>query len=530
MNELIVIEDFDLARVIREQLEKSGKRDNRLKTMIYHDTFTKEELESITKLTLKDGKFKDISSLKYLTNLVDLQIDSANAKNISPKFRGGLEGHYRYDNAKIETADFSVINSLTKLKYLTINYVEGLNKIDISALNDLRILELEGNTNLTEIVGLDDRENLETLTLLKNGISKSFDLEKLLNSSLLTVNLDFDLYPILKSSNPNIDQIKINGSNPFTWSENISDIKYNNLSADLMKLMDDKVKEVLDEIINDSYTDVEKICAIYVYITQNIKYDHNARNAKTSKEAMEQIQKEIKGKYMLVDTAIDRGQSSFNAIMHGKSVCEGYTNLMHYMLKSVGIQSVACACNITPNKDFVGIDTDHAVLRAKVGNDWYYFDPTWDANKISYENFFKSKNIFSINHSLSATETSIKQPALIPFTIGDLNRALGKVIEDKKNGTNKIINQNKRKTSTSRQDDDELNEENLPYGAKKEEHKKNSFSKFRPLNQQKYAQQQKSSNGKKTVEHIIHTNNSSQFVEYEEENNQEMEEEDGMSL
>ena len=110
-NDVIEIKDFDLARVIREQLEKSGKRDNRLKTLVYGFTFTKDELASITSLKLKDGHFGDISELKYLTNLEDLEISSVNAKDVSPKFRGGLQPQYRYDNAKIETVDFSVINS-----------------------------------------------------------------------------------------------------------------------------------------------------------------------------------------------------------------------------------------------------------------------------------------------------------------------------------------------------------------------------------------------------------------------------------
>ena len=63
LDEIIKIKDSDLARVIREQLEKSGKRDNRFKTLIYNDTFSKEELESITALKIKDGRFKDISEL-----------------------------------------------------------------------------------------------------------------------------------------------------------------------------------------------------------------------------------------------------------------------------------------------------------------------------------------------------------------------------------------------------------------------------------------------------------------------------------
>lgn len=207
LDEIIEIKDSDLARVIREQLEKSSKRDSRFKTLIYSYTFTKEELESITALKIKDGHFKDISELKYLINLVDLEITSINAKTISPKFRGGLQPQYWYGNAKLETKDFSVINFLPNLKYLTVNYVDGLEQLDVSALENLTILELEGNSNLTQITGLEDKKSLETLTLLKNGITTRFDLGKLLNSSLVSFNLDFDLYPLLKKFNPNIDEI-----------------------------------------------------------------------------------------------------------------------------------------------------------------------------------------------------------------------------------------------------------------------------------------------------------------------------------
>lgn len=42
LDEIIEIKDPDLARVIREQLEKYGKSDSRFKTLIYSDTFTKK--------------------------------------------------------------------------------------------------------------------------------------------------------------------------------------------------------------------------------------------------------------------------------------------------------------------------------------------------------------------------------------------------------------------------------------------------------------------------------------------------------
>ena len=445
LDEIIEIKDSDLARVIREQLEKSGKRDSRFKTLIYSYTFTKEELESITALKLKDGHFKDISELKYLTNLVDLEISSINAKDISPKFRGGLQPQYRYGNAKLDTKDFSVINSLPNLKYLTINYVDGLEQLDVSALEHLTILELEGNSNLTQITGLEDKKRLETLTLLKNGITTGFDLGKLLNFSLVSFNLDFDLYPLLKKVNPNIDEIlKRKEGHAFSWSENISDIRYNSIPSTLMKQMNDKVKEILTDIINDSYTDIEKICAIYAYIIQNVKYDHDALNASKSEEARRQFAKTRGSSSITLDGLIDRKQSSYNAIMEGRSVCEGYTNLMHYMLKSVGIESVACSCSATPDKDFVGLDSNHAVIRVKVGDDWFYFDPTWDANKTNLEHFFKSRDVFSRTHTLSVTESQIEQPQKILVTNDDLNRAFKKVLSDRSNGTNRRINTQKK--------------------------------------------------------------------------------------
>ena len=162
---------------------------------------------------------------------------------------------------------------MPNLKYLTINYVDGLERLDVSALESLTILELEGNSNLTQITGLEDKEGLETLTLLKNGITTGFDLGKLLNSSLVSFNLDFDLYPLLKKVDPNIDEIiKRKEGHTFSWSENISDIRYNSIPSTLMRQMDDKVKEILTDIINDSYTDIEKICAIYAYIIQNLRF------------------------------------------------------------------------------------------------------------------------------------------------------------------------------------------------------------------------------------------------------------------
>ena len=58
-----------MARVIREQLEKYGNRDSRFKTLIYSDTFTKEELESKLNLLfwiISNGEFGSEVKIDYL--------------------------------------------------------------------------------------------------------------------------------------------------------------------------------------------------------------------------------------------------------------------------------------------------------------------------------------------------------------------------------------------------------------------------------------------------------------------------------
>ena len=58
---------------------------------------------------------------------------------------------------------------------------------------------LRNNPNLTEIKGL-EKTNIAELTEYRNGNLKPFDLQSIMNGSLHSLYLDFDMYPLIKKT------------------------------------------------------------------------------------------------------------------------------------------------------------------------------------------------------------------------------------------------------------------------------------------------------------------------------------------
>ena len=194
--------------------------------------------------------------------------------------------------------------------------------------------------------------------------------------------------------------------------------------------MDKKCKEILGNIVRPEYSEIEKTMAIYAYIVENIKYDNIL--LKREKELRDKGQNIGKG----VSKILNGKQSSYNAFMKGEVVCEGYTNMMHYMLSTVGIESKTVSCiGERDNKEesFVDRGENHSVIRIKTGKDWYYYDPTWDAGKMELRNVFKTKKEFERNHTFTVLEEKIENPKEKAYTVAELNERLRYVLEDRKN-------------------------------------------------------------------------------------------------
>ena len=281
------------------------------------------------------------------------------------------------------------------------------------------------------------------------------------NKDLNTLRLDLDLYPKLKQMQPRLDSIIEEKYISCKWTENISGIRKNEYNTGKIVPMDKKCKEILGNIVRPEYSEIEKTMAIYVYIVENIKYDNIL--LKREKELRDKGQKIGKGESKILDGK----QSSYNAFMKGEVVCEGYTNMMHYMLSTVGIESKTVSCiGEMDNKenDFVDRGEDHSVIRVKNGEDWYYYDPTWDAGKMELRNVFKTKKEFERNHTFTVLEEKIENPKEKAYTVDELNERLRYVLEDRKN----IVLEKKEKE----QKENKVNKLYQRYGTKEEDLKR----------------------------------------------------------
>ena len=261
-------------------------------------------------------------------------------------------------------------------------------------------------------------------------LNESNIVEAMENRDLNTLRLDLDLYPKLKQMQPRLDSVIEENYINCKWTENTGEIGKNEYNTGQIVPMDKKCKEILGNIVRPEYSDIEKTMAIYAYIVENIKYDHIL--FKKEKELVDKGQKIGKG----VSKILNGKQSSYNAFMKGEVVCEGYTNMMHYMLSSVGIESKTAICiGKRDNKEvsFVDRGEDHSVIRIKTGKDWYYYDPTWDAGKMELKNVFKTKKEFERNHTFTVLEEKIENPKEKAYTVDELNERLRYVLEDRKN-------------------------------------------------------------------------------------------------
>ena len=281
------------------------------------------------------------------------------------------------------------------------------------------------------------------------------------NKELCILRLDVDLYPKLKQMQPRLDSVIRENIISCKWTENISEVEKNEYNTVQVRLMDEDCKEILGNIVRPEYSDIEKTMAIYTYIVQNIKYDHIL--FKREKELIDKRQKIGKGESKILNGK----QSSYNAFMKGEVVCEGYTNMMHYMLSSVGIESKTAICiGKRDNKEesFVDRGEDHSVIRVKTGEDWYYYDPTWDAGQMKLRNVFKTKEEFEKNHTFTVLEEKIENPKEKAYTVDELNERLRYVLEDGKN----IVLEKKEKE----QKENKANKLYQRYGTKEEDLKR----------------------------------------------------------
>ena len=263
------------------------------------------------------------------------------------------------------------------------------------------------------------------------------------NSNMGYLALDVDIYPKLIEKYPELTkEVSIyekEKGGVCRWTENKSESGKNEFDTYNMEKMDRKSKEILENIINPKYTDIEKTLAIYKHINEKVSFEMKLMNLekeiRRDDKKSEILFNDNRSRIQMLNQRLNRKQSSYNAIISNRAVCEGIAHMMHYMLTSVGVESKVIGCigknvenTMTPYKERL----NHAAIKVKTGEDWYYYDPTWDLGSKKLKNIFKTKKEFGKNHTLTFREEEVKEPKIKEYTNKELNKKMKKVVKDQK--------------------------------------------------------------------------------------------------
>ena len=433
----------------------------------YHEwykDFTQEELDSITELSICYTNVGDIKELEKLQNLKKLSIVSKNSDSYAKLENEKIYDESSYNSEKSNIDDFKILERLKNIEELRIESEENLYELDVTNLKKLKKIELINNINLKEVKGLNELENLEKILMSRNGTGslelKQFDIMSAVENKILKeVVLDVDMFPNLIKEFPQlvekIEQYEKNNERVYTWIENKSIYNgwANKFNTRNLKEMDIRVEEILQNIIKPEYTEIEKTLAIYNYITDNVAYDYkmlefDQEMQKDEKYCLFLEGSSNKSSYSIINKRILGKQSAFNAIMKGKAVCQGYAQMMHYMLTKENIESREIGCIADPiieEQELEDKGMDHSVIRVKTDDEWYYYDPTWDTGKTKYEYAYKTKDEFYKKHTLSAQEEKIQSVKQKKYNDKELEKKINKINCDK---NDKIIKKQEEKENT----------------------------------------------------------------------------------
>ena len=107
------------------------------------------------------------------------------------------------------------------------------------------------------------------------------------NPNMGYLALDVDMYPKLIEKYPELTkEVSIyekEKGKVCRWTENRSDSGKNEFDTYNMEKMDRKSKEILENIIDPKYTDIEKTVAIYKHINEKVSFEINEVRKRNNK-------------------------------------------------------------------------------------------------------------------------------------------------------------------------------------------------------------------------------------------------------
>jgi transglutaminase/protease-like cytokinesis protein 3 len=142
-----------------------------------------------------------------------------------------------------------------------------------------------------------------------------------------------------------------------------------------------KLPDLARDLTVNCSTDDEKVRSIFMWVTGNIAYDcpqfHSKQNMniKFTYKTQAELEEKRKLYYYNYATKILRSR---------KAICEGYAVLFQELCRENGIQCEIAVGRVSNNTNKIArvrgkknFATNHAWDKVKIGETWYYADPTW---------------------------------------------------------------------------------------------------------------------------------------------------------
>lgn len=397
-----MIVSHQLARLISLKLHELGYDRNIFVLDSRFDKFTKQELEMITELIVRDED--DLSGIEYLTNLKSLRIHSINYSEF-------ISGNSVYYNTHInQIKDFSFISKLKSLELLHIENDVNISSLDISELKNLKELYLIHNPNLIHLIGLETLAHLEKVMIYGNNINSEIDIIKYMDNTIATNPniLDVNMYENIIKRNrkigKTISDYSLLGKTNLDFGEYIGFLKLSLVSPQSLYDMYMKLDVLFKK--NNLYeaSDEIKISFVWNYILRNVKLDREQlerRNIQfqTMKQNNENVPEYLVKNFVSL-------HNSYIAFHFKKANCEGIVNLMQFMYEMLGITSSNVHCIDLKYKNY--LRTNHALIRILYKDNWYYCDPTIDT-KNPNKYFMKTLEQLEETHLFNDYEIAINE-------------------------------------------------------------------------------------------------------------------------
>ena len=117
-------------------------------------------------------------------------------------------------------------------------------------------------------------------------------------------------------------------------------------------------QKVLDKILKNSMSDLEKETAVYSWIVNNVDYDW------THQDVMRETPRE--------------SFTPYGGLVNRTAVCLGYATTFQLLMDLAGVECITVAGAAYSSQE------DHSWNMVRLNNNWYCVDVTWDANYREY--------------------------------------------------------------------------------------------------------------------------------------------------